>query len=101
MFLKSSTAGIYCYFNQQRQTCLAFDYLGCEGNKNRFDSESDCYNICGTQKPNKSADESPIAILPPNEAVISKKDCDEVCWHMCVDRFIYVPPIVFLNMKRL
>uniref|UniRef100_UPI003AAF00B8 kunitz-type protease inhibitor 1a isoform X1 n=1 Tax=Centroberyx gerrardi TaxID=166262 RepID=UPI003AAF00B8 len=34
------------YYNPVRQSCFRFNYGGCQGNENRFDSEESCKRIC-------------------------------------------------------
>ena len=34
------------YYNAFRQICQQFNYGGCSGNNNRFDSEQECMNTC-------------------------------------------------------
>ncbi|CAL1675129.1 unnamed protein product [Lasius platythorax] len=34
------------YFDEERQTCLAFIYTGCGGNRNRFKTFESCINSC-------------------------------------------------------
>lgn len=34
------------YYNPVQQTCLRFNYGGCQGNENRFESKESCMKIC-------------------------------------------------------
>ena len=34
------------YFDTESGECLAFEYSGCLGNRNRFMAEEDCANAC-------------------------------------------------------
>nr|XP_046267916.1 kunitz-type protease inhibitor 1a [Scatophagus argus] len=34
------------YYDPMQQTCFRFNYGGCQGNENRFDSEEACMKIC-------------------------------------------------------
>ena len=34
------------YFDNELQKCLEFVYSGCKGNRNNFESERECNNIC-------------------------------------------------------
>jgi len=36
------------YYDADQGLCLPFVYGGCRGNRNRFDSEDDCYNACSS-----------------------------------------------------
>jgi len=36
------------YYDADQRLCLPFVYGGCRGNRNRFDSEDDCYNACSS-----------------------------------------------------
>ncbi|KAH7731228.1 protein T22F7.3 [Aphelenchoides avenae] len=35
------------YFNSNKQTCETFQYEGCDGNANNFQSVDDCHDYCG------------------------------------------------------
>ncbi|XP_077276011.1 spondin-1 isoform X1 [Temnothorax americanus] len=35
------------YFDKQTGRCLFFTYTGCDGNRNNFPTEQDCYKVCG------------------------------------------------------
>merc|ERR1712142_1262103 len=35
------------YYNKDTKSCEEFQYGGCQGNENKFDSERECYNECG------------------------------------------------------
>lgn len=35
------------YFDKTSSRCRLFSYSGCEGNRNNFQTEKDCYNVCG------------------------------------------------------
>lgn len=35
------------YFNQTVGRCRLFSYSGCGGNRNNFQTEQDCRNVCG------------------------------------------------------
>ncbi|XP_071325050.1 collagen alpha-6(VI) chain-like [Trachinotus anak] len=39
------------YFNSSRGRCSPFWYSGCGGNKNRFETQRECENLCGTKTP--------------------------------------------------
>ena len=39
------------YFDQRAGTCLRFNYGGCGGNDNNFNTAEDCYYRCGGQLP--------------------------------------------------
>lgn len=34
------------YFDEERQTCMAFVYTGCGGNRNRFKTFESCMQMC-------------------------------------------------------
>jgi hypothetical protein len=38
---------IRAYFDRQTGRCHMFSYSGCNGNRNNFPTEQDCYYICG------------------------------------------------------
>ncbi|CAB3398468.1 unnamed protein product [Caenorhabditis bovis] len=40
------TSSIKYWFDKESYMCLPFEYKGCGGNANRFDSASDCYRQC-------------------------------------------------------
>lgn len=37
------------YYDSKMDICYAFMYTGCDGNLNRFDSKSDCLNMCSNK----------------------------------------------------
>ncbi|XP_060846635.1 papilin isoform X4 [Rhopalosiphum padi] len=37
---------VYWYYNHEKMKCRKFEYGGCEGNKNRFHSQSECIAKC-------------------------------------------------------
>lgn len=41
-----AATGVKWYFDVETFECLAFAYNGCEGNKNRFDSVTECWEHC-------------------------------------------------------
>jgi len=47
------------YFDMETSECLAFDYNGCGGNENRFESVSECWSKC------KFADQGSCAGMRP------------------------------------
>jgi len=49
------------YFDSSPEKCVAFKYLGCEGNENKFESTEDCNDSCKTPwfiKKNKAAEKA-------------------------------------------
>ena len=40
------------FYNSASNDCEPFDYSGCEGNGNNFDSKDDCENDCKVQSGN-------------------------------------------------
>jgi len=36
------------YFDSKTQQCLSFNYGGCEGNANRFNTTDECQQTCGS-----------------------------------------------------
>lgn len=53
------------YYNPYDATCLRFNYGGCFGNENRFDSEESCMNYC------RGVTENDVFIRPKHEAQAS------------------------------
>ena len=35
------------YYNTESRRCQEFDYGGCEGNANRFETAAQCQDVCG------------------------------------------------------
>ncbi|XP_019882164.2 papilin isoform X4 [Camponotus floridanus] len=52
------------YFDEERQTCLAFIYTGCGGNRNRFKTFESCINSC---------------LRTSNEIDVESKDTKDSC----------------------
>jgi hypothetical protein len=42
------------FFNSKTQTCEQFDFGGCQGNENRFDSLDECNKECSSLKLDKT-----------------------------------------------
>lgn len=42
------------FFNSKTQTCEQFDFGGCQGNENRFDSLDECNKECSSLKQDKN-----------------------------------------------
>ena len=56
-------ASAYFYFEQRTGACLKMEYRGCGGNKNRFDSQEECAQICEATA--TAVTEPPSPTLPP------------------------------------
>lgn len=51
------------YFNQDARRCEPFTYGGCQGNGNRFNSESECQSICIThEEPTNNQNKGKVAM---------------------------------------
>lgn len=44
------------YYDQERQSCIQFNYGGCRGNRNRFERYNDCTRLCEFSKGQMEAD---------------------------------------------
>ena len=111
--LLSRKASAYFYFEQRTGACLKMEYQGCGGNKNRFDSQEECAQICEATATAVTEPASPmlppVLTLPPiiNSSNLRLKrdvdgieiislpkpytDCEEVsCWfNICCKKYLY------------
>ncbi|XP_044011690.1 papilin isoform X3 [Aphidius gifuensis] len=85
------------YFNENRQTCMAFVYTGCGGNRNRFKTFESCMHTCyktsneidvssnteTKDKCSEAKDECDLIHCPyGKEAFVDDQDCERC---RCVD----------------
>lgn len=77
------------YFNKYSGKCERFIYNGCDGNRNNFPTEEDCYNLCGSyQIVEESTENSKFNGIQPGSQVIDtteeyevrKVDCQVTDW---------------------
>lgn len=52
------------YFNKQSGKCETFDYGGCLGNKNRFDTEEACKEVCHSKPTSEDPCDQPVVVGP-------------------------------------
>lgn len=52
------------YFNSKSGQCEIFEYGGCDGNRNNFDSKELCENQCNQQESRSRSDDNDICSLP-------------------------------------
>lgn len=43
-----SESNVAFYYDMEKRTCTSFNYTGCGGNENRFNSEEQCERHCGS-----------------------------------------------------
>lgn len=66
------------YFDVQTGKCLTFNYSGCDGNKNNFESESECDLTCnGLQGP----------VTPPTTTTEQGNNNDNNCRNLTLITF--------------
>jgi len=62
------------YFDMAKEKCVSFNYLGCEGNQNKFGGSDDCIDSCQTpyfiKKNNEEDARNPGGVEPHK-----KSDC--------------------------
>jgi len=68
------------FFNATSRRCEEFRFGGCEGNANRFDSEKECYDYCGSLDAcqlNPCPD--PYAICRVSDSGERECSCPQIC----------------------
>ena len=51
------------FYNAEARSCQAFEYGGCEGNANRFQTEEQCERLCGKFQKQGKISKNPITQL--------------------------------------
>merc|ERR1712142_153615 len=69
------------YYNKDTKSCEEFQYGGCQGNENKFDSERECYNECGdglSSQPSSSSSSRQPSSSSSNREPSSSSSSDNI-----------------------